>query len=97
MIHIAALQEIVPAGNGSLMRLAPVPLFYASKPEMGILMSGESSRTTHQAPLAIDICRYFGSLIIGTLNGAAKEEILTPFYSPIGGYWDNNPLSNEVD
>jgi ADP-ribosylglycohydrolase len=78
------------------MRLAPVPLFYASKPEMGILMSGESSRTTHQAPLAIDICRYYGSLIIGTLNGATKEEILRPFYSPIAGYWDNNPLSHEV-
>jgi ADP-ribosylglycohydrolase len=84
------------AGNGSLMRLAPVPLFYASKPEMGILMSGESSRTTHQAPLAIDICRYFGSLIIGTLDGVTKDEILMPFYCPLAGYWENNPLNPEV-
>jgi ADP-ribosylglycohydrolase len=35
------------AGNGSLMRLTPVPLFYANQPSLGIQMSGESSRTTH--------------------------------------------------
>jgi ADP-ribosylglycohydrolase len=29
------------AGNGSLMRLAPVPLFYANNPKIGIMMSGE--------------------------------------------------------
>lgn len=84
------------AGNGSLMRLAPVPLFYARSPELGILMSGESSRTTHQAPVAIDICRYFGSLIIGAINGATKEEILTPFYSPTIRYMENKPTCTEL-
>jgi ADP-ribosyl-[dinitrogen reductase] hydrolase len=89
------------AGNGSLMRLAPVPLFYANNPEMGIMMSGESSRTTHQAPVAIDACRYFGALIIGVLGGNnseknKKEEILSPFYSPIAGYWDKYPLTSKL-
>ena len=37
------------AGNGSLMRLAPAPLFFASDPELAIRMSAESSRTTHGA------------------------------------------------
>ena len=31
-------------------RLGPVPMFYANNPQTGIIMSGESSRTTHQAP-----------------------------------------------
>jgi hypothetical protein len=35
------------AGNGSLMRLAPVPLFFASDPEKAVHMNAESSRTTH--------------------------------------------------
>jgi ADP-ribosyl-[dinitrogen reductase] hydrolase len=91
------------AGNGSLMRLAPVPLFYANNPEIGIMMSGESSRTTHQAPVAIDACRYLGALIIGLVNGNSeeknnnkKEEILSSFYSPIPEYWDRNPVSSEL-
>jgi ADP-ribosyl-[dinitrogen reductase] hydrolase len=85
------------AGNGSLMRLAPVPLFYANNPEIGIIMSGESSRTTHQAPVAIDVCRYFGGLIIGVLHGNNnKDEILSPFYSPVTGYWDKNPVTSEL-
>jgi ADP-ribosylglycohydrolase len=91
------------AGNGSLMRLAPVPLFYANNPELAIMMSGESSRTTHQAPVAIDACRYLGSLITGLIaeknsssNNDRKEEILSPFYSPIEGYWNKCPLDSTL-
>src|ERR1041385_2097497 len=35
------------AGNGSLMRLAPVPMFYLKQPREAIERAGESSRTTH--------------------------------------------------
>jgi ADP-ribosyl-[dinitrogen reductase] hydrolase len=34
-------------GNGSLMRLAPVPIAYSNNPEKGILYSGLQSFTTH--------------------------------------------------
>jgi ADP-ribosylglycohydrolase len=34
------------AGNGSLMRLAPVPMFYARHPQIAIEKSADSSRTT---------------------------------------------------
>ncbi|MBD0304226.1 MAG: ADP-ribosylglycohydrolase family protein, partial [Tolypothrix sp. T3-bin4] len=50
------------AGNGSIMRLAPVPLFYAKRPLEAIEKSGESSRTTHGATAAVDACRYLGAL-----------------------------------
>ena len=44
------------AGNGSVMRLAPVPLFFAYDPEKAIHMSAESSRTTHGALTCLDAC-----------------------------------------
>jgi len=65
------------AGNGSLMRLAPVPMFFASNLKKAMHMSGESSRTTHGAITCVDACRFFGSLIVGALNGETKEELLS--------------------
>jgi ADP-ribosyl-[dinitrogen reductase] hydrolase len=85
------------AGNGSLMRLAPVPLFYVQSPLEAIKSSGESSRTTHGAASAIDACRYFGGLIVGAVLGIAKEELLSDRYSPAQEYWRTNALVREID
>jgi ADP-ribosylglycohydrolase len=84
------------AGNGSIMRLAPVPLFFASDPAEAILRSGDSSRTTHGAATAVDACRYLGGLIVGAVSGAAKEELLAERYAPIPGYWDLHQLHREI-
>jgi ADP-ribosylglycohydrolase len=84
------------AGNGSLMRLAPVPLFYANHPELAIAFSKDSSRTTHGAATAIDACRYFAGLMIGAIQGCSKEELLSPHYSPVPGYWQKHPLVPEI-
>jgi len=85
------------AGNGSLMRLAPVPLFFASDPEVAISMSAESSRTTHGALPCLDTCRYFGGLIVGAVQGVSKEELLSPRYTPVEGLWDREPLCPEIN
>jgi ADP-ribosyl-[dinitrogen reductase] hydrolase len=85
------------AGNGSLMRLAPVPLFYVQRPLEAIERSGESSRTTHGAATAIDACRYFGGLIVASIRGTSKEELLSDRYSPVQEYWRNNGLVKEID
>ncbi|MCC7448435.1 MAG: ADP-ribosylglycohydrolase family protein [Anaerolineae bacterium] len=85
------------AGNGSIMRLAPVALVYAQQPGKGIEQCAESSRTTHAAPQAVDACRYFGGLIIGAINGASKEELLSARYSPIPGYWKTHRLTHAID
>lgn len=85
------------AGNGSIMRLAPVPLFYAKDPKEAIERSGLSSKTTHGAAAAVDACRYFGGLIVGAVNGASKDQLLADRYSPIDGYWRLNPLVPEID
>ena len=85
------------AGNGSIMRLAPVPLFYAGDPEVAILKSAESSRTTHGATAAVDGCRYLAALLVGAVRGASKEQLLTPHYCPLPGYWAEHPLVPEID
>lgn len=64
------------AGNGCLMRLAPVPMFFHRDREMAIAMSGESSRTTHGAQECIDASRLFGAMLHSALDGAGKEELL---------------------
>lgn len=84
------------AGNGSLMRLAPVPLYFAQNIKEAIELSGESSRTTHGARVAVDACRYFGALIVGALNGASKKELLSPFFAPIAGIWQEFELCPEI-
>lgn len=84
------------AGNGSLMRLAPVPLFYARRPREAIEKAAESSRTTHGALEAVDACRYLAALIMGALRGASKEEILSPYYSPEPGIWEEVPLASGI-
>jgi ADP-ribosylglycohydrolase len=85
------------AGNGSIMRLAPVPLFYARDPGEAIERSADSSRATHGAPNCVDACRYFGALIVGAVNGAGKLELLSERYSPLPGLWEERPLAPEVD
>jgi ADP-ribosylglycohydrolase len=79
------------------MRLAPVPLFYATDPRAAMNRAAESSLTTHGAPAAVDACRYFAGLIVGALAGASKNELLAPRYSPVPGYFDEFPLHDEVD
>ena len=66
------------AGNGSLMRLGPVPLAYGADPSTAIDRAAESSRMTHAAPQAVDACRYFAHLIIRALAGHARVELLAP-------------------
>ncbi len=85
------------SGNGSIMRLAPVPLAYAARPEEAIERSGESSRTTHGSPVCVSACRYLGALLVGAVNGAGKDELLSDHYSPAPGCWARHPLAAEVD
>lgn len=85
------------AGNGCLMRLAPVPLFFADDPAKALAMAAESARTTHGAPTCLDACRYFAGLIVGALHGEGKATLLAPRFCPVPGGWRRQPLCPEVD
>lgn len=77
------------AGNGSIMRLAPVPLFFARDPAEAIEQSGTSSRTTHGSVNCVDACRYLGGLIVGALDGVAKADLLAAGFV-------SQPLTEEI-
>ncbi len=63
------------SGNGSLMRLSPIPIFYHADYEDCIKYSGESSRTTHASEECIDCCKLFSSLIFNAFSAKTKSEI----------------------
>ena len=83
-------------GNGSLMRLAPIALAFASEPEQAIHCAGESSRTTHGAPEPIDACRYYSGLIVGACQGCSKDELLSSYFSPVDTHWQRDDLSPRI-
>ncbi len=85
------------AGNGSLMRLAPVPMYFRSNPLLAIRCCADSSRTTHAIAIAVDACRYFGGLLVGALNGRSKEELLAPTWHPEIGNWKAGELVTEIE
>jgi ADP-ribosyl-[dinitrogen reductase] hydrolase len=64
------------AGNGSIMRLAPVPMFFAPDADAVVHHAGESSRTTHGCDEAVDACRLLGLLLLRALEGAGRAAIL---------------------
>lgn len=65
------------AGNGSLMRLAPVVLFYHPNRADILRYCAESSRTTHGAPEAVECCILFGRILTDALSGKPKQELIS--------------------
>jgi ADP-ribosyl-[dinitrogen reductase] hydrolase len=64
------------AGNGCIMRLAPVPMFFFCDRVAAIQMSGEASRTTHGTAECVDSSRLFGGILWEALSGSSKADVL---------------------
>jgi len=64
------------AGNGCLMRLAPIPMFYFPDRDRILHFSAESARTTHGAVECIEASRLLGDILFRALSGVSKTEIL---------------------
>lgn len=64
------------AGNGCIMRLAPVVLYYFPDRELVQRYSADSSRTTHGAEECVDACRLLGEVLFRALSGGTKDEML---------------------
>lgn len=65
------------AGNGSLMRLAPVVLRYFPDRAAVLEYSALSSLTTHGAPEAVECCRLLALVLFGCLRGRGRDEVLS--------------------
>lgn len=79
------------AANGSLMRLAPVPIRWHGDIAVAAQHSGESSRTTHAASRPVDACRVMGAMITALIQGIPADRVLAP------GFWQFGPLHPEVE
>src|SRR5262249_49165647 len=90
------LTEARAAGNGSIMRLAPVPLFFAHAPKEAVARAADSSRTTHGVIEAVDACRYLAALIVGAIQNVSKEELLSDHFAPAADLWRQAPLTPQI-
>jgi len=94
---LAGSRDPHSAGNGSLMRLAPIPLAFVHSPVEAVRCAGCMSRTTHGASEAVDACRYMTGLILGAVHGVGKATLLGPRFAPEGIDWRTYPLSPQID
>lgn len=66
------------AGNGCLMRLAPVALWAFPQLDVTQQLAAHSSRTTHGAVECLEACRIFAELLHRALAGEDAFEVLQP-------------------
>lgn len=70
------------AGNGTLMRLAPVALAAAPDAARAAELAHAQSRTTHAAPVAHEACRLFATMLVEAIGGATKQDVLRAREAP---------------
>jgi ADP-ribosyl-[dinitrogen reductase] hydrolase len=83
------------AGNGSLMRLAPVAIRFWNERNTLRDVAGRQSRTTHAAPEAIDACALYTDIVADAIEGRRRSDVLRartgPYASKIkeiaSGFW----------
>jgi ADP-ribosylglycohydrolase len=68
------------AANGSLMRLAPVPIAWHRSVPDAAEQSGESSLSTHAATRPVDTCRLYGAMVAAVIGGASLDDVLAPTF-----------------
>ncbi|MBS1848421.1 MAG: ADP-ribosylglycohydrolase family protein [Actinobacteria bacterium] len=79
------------AANGSLMRLAPVPIRWFTDPAGAARAAGESSRTTHPADRPVDACRAYAAMIAAVIGGTSLTDVLD------GDFWEFGQLDPRVE
>jgi len=89
------------SGNGSIMRLAPVPIRFAAlfpdKLDELTEKLVESSVTTHASPLCLSSCAYMGLVLCGLIHGVPREEILNRNWEPLTYLKKRYPLHPKVE
>jgi ADP-ribosyl-[dinitrogen reductase] hydrolase len=73
---IAGSTDPMSAGNGSLMRLAPVALRYWNDQEQLSSIAARQSTATHAAPEAISACVGFSHILADAMQGLPRSQVL---------------------
>ncbi len=84
------------SGNGSIMRLAPVPIRYAPlyPTEIDELarLAEESSLPTHASDQCVSACRYLAIVLAALIHGDSRDEVLSPDWPPLQQLHATKPL-----
>ena len=75
---VAGLTDPNTAGNGSLMRLAPVAVLHWPDRAKLTLVASRQSITTHAAPEAVSACMAFADVLADAIKGQPRHEVLRP-------------------
>ena len=67
------------AGNGSIIRLGPVPIFYHNEPLVAARVGAESSLTTHPGAVASEACAFLAWLLASAINERRSTLETRPF------------------
>jgi ADP-ribosyl-[dinitrogen reductase] hydrolase len=73
------------AGNGSLMRLAPVAIRHWQDRVTLHDVAARQSRTTHGAPEAVDACIAFAEVLADAIEGRPRSQVMRPRDYPYAG------------
>lgn len=73
---VAGSSDPMSAGNGSLMRLAPVAIRHFDDRALLRDVAARQSRTTHAAPEAVDACVAYAEVLADAIAGARRSEVL---------------------
>ena len=88
------------SSNGSIMRLAPVPIRYSHMfpDRMSDLVERavESSLTTHASPPCLSACVYMTVVLCGLIDGRPREEVLDPEWEPMRQAREIAPFHPEI-
>lgn len=88
------------SGNGSIMRLAPVPIkYYDLYPSRVVELAtkcDESSLTTHASEQCRSACRYMGVVIAALINGEDRDKVLAPDWIGLEQLQATQPLHPSV-
>jgi len=82
---VAGSRDPMSAGNGSLMRLAPVAVRYWNDEEARRGCAARQSRTTHAAPEAVDACVGYADILADAIAGQPRSEVLRRREGPYAG------------
>ena len=84
------------SGNGSIMRLAPVPMrygyLYAEQLDELSRLAEESSVPTHASEQCMSACRYLATVLAALIHGEDRDEVLSPGWKSLKRLNEIKPL-----
>lgn len=84
------------SGNGSIMRLAPVPIqfhqLYSTQLAELSRLAEESSLPTHPSEQCLSACRYLATVLAALIQGEERDRVLSPDWEPLQKLNEIKPL-----